>query len=331
MLEVPQNKGIPAPDPARPGTDRDFGTHVDTGRHGLIRRFVTTSRHAWGLGLGSLVAHVRALPKSERWRLRYLLLRMILAVVALPVNRKLKRQPFPVQLRRRLERLGPTYIKLGQILSLREDLLPARSPTSCKNLLDRLPAVPYPAFLELVTRHLGRPVDEVFAHIRSPPLGSASIGQIHLATLHRRRAGHPQGRQAGHPRDAQARHDPAADARRRRCSCSSPRYQPRRVIAEFCDYTLREVDLSREADNAETFASSFQDQPDIVFPRIYREYCNENLLCMEYLDGIKPTDPKARGAARRTIASDWSTSAPRRSSACSTATASSTPTCTRRT
>ena len=54
-----------------------------------------------------------------------------------------------------------------------------------------------------------------------------------------------------------------------------------------------EVDLSREADNAETFASSFKDQPDIVFPKIYREYCNQNLLCMEFLDGIKPTDAAA--------------------------------------
>jgi ubiquinone biosynthesis protein len=72
------------------------------------------------------------------------------------------------------------------------------------------------------------------------------------------------------------------------------RYQPRRVIREFCDYTLREADLRREADNAETFAANFKHQPDIVFPAIYRELSNENMLCMEYLEGIKPSDPKAR-------------------------------------
>jgi ubiquinone biosynthesis protein len=72
------------------------------------------------------------------------------------------------------------------------------------------------------------------------------------------------------------------------------RYQPKRVIREFCQYTLREADLSLEADNAETFASSFEDQSDIVFPKIHREYSNQNILCMEYLDGIKPSDPKAQ-------------------------------------
>ncbi len=292
MLEVPINKGIPAPDPAKPGADREFGTHVDTGRHGLLRRFLTTSRHAWGLALGALVAHVRGLPKSDRWRIRYLLLRMLLAVVALPVNRELKRQPFQVQLRRRLERLGPTYIKFGQILSSREDLLPRHVTDELKHLLDKLPAVPYPAFFELVTRHLGRPVDEVFAHIRTRPLGSASIGQTHLAALH---SGEQVVIKVVKPgiRKTLKRDTVLLKILGGMLQLLLPRYQPRRVIAEFCEYTLREVDLSREADNAETFAASFEGQPDIVFPRIYREFSSEGLLCMEYLDGVQPTGAKA--------------------------------------
>jgi ubiquinone biosynthesis protein len=289
---VPKNKGIPAPDPPRPGADRDFGTHVDTGRHGLIRRLLTTTRHAWGLGLGTLVAHVRVLPKRERWRIRYVVLRLVLAVAALPVNRKLKRQPFAVQLRHRLERLGPTYIKLGQILSSREDLLPRHVTDELKNLLDKLPAVPYPAFFELVNRHLGRPVDEVFAHIRTRPLGSASIGQTHLAALH---SGEQVVIKVVKPgiRKTLRRDTVLLKILGGVLQLILPRYQPRRVIAEFCTYTLREVDLSREADNAETFAASFEGQPDIVFPRIYREYSNQNLLTMEYLDGIQPTDARA--------------------------------------
>ncbi len=292
MLEVSKNKGIPAPDPPRPGADRDFGKHVDTGGHGLLRRFLATSRHAWGLGVGSLVAHVRALPKSERWRIRFLLLRPLLAIVALPIDRELKRQPFEVQLRRRLARLGPTYIKLGQILSSRQDLLPDRVTEELKKLLDKLPAVPYPEFFELVNRHLGRPVDEVFAHIRTRPLGSASIGQTHLAALH---SGEQVVLKVVKPgiRKTLKRDTVLLKALGWLLQLLLPRFQPRRVINEFCEYTLREVDLAREADNAETFASSFQDQPDIVFPRIYRQYSNENLLCMEFLDGIQPTDPRA--------------------------------------
>ncbi len=291
MLEVSKNKEIPAPDPAKPGVERDFGRHVDTGGHGLIRRFLTTSRHAWGLGLGALVARVRVLPKRERRRIRYLLLRPILAVVALPINRELKREPVEVQLRRRLERLGPTYIKLGQILSAREDLLPPKVTNELKNLLDKLPAVPYPMFFELVSKHLGQPVDEVFAHIRTRPLGSASIGQIHLATLN---SGEQVVLKVVKPgiRKTLKRDTILLKTLGAILQMLMPSFQPRRVISEFCEYTLREVDLSREADSAETFASSFANQPDIVFPRIYREYSSENLLCMEYLDGIQPTDPK---------------------------------------
>jgi ubiquinone biosynthesis protein len=197
----------------------------------------------------------------------------------------------PVQLRRRLERLGPTYIKLGQILSLREDLLPRALTEELKNLLDKLPAVPYPKFHELVENDLGRPVNEVFAHIRTRPLGSASIGQIHLATL---QSGEQVILKVVKPgiRKTLKRDTLLLKGLGGLLQLLIPQFQPRRVIAEFCDYTLREVDLSAEADNAETFASSFAGQPDIVFPRIFREHSSENLLCMEYLDGIKPTDSK---------------------------------------
>ena len=291
MLEVPKNKEIPAPDPAKPGVERDFGRHIDTGGHGLVRRFLTTARHAWGLGIGALVARTRELPKSERRRLRYLLFRPVLALVAIPVNRDLKRSPVEVQLRKRLERLGPTYIKLGQILSAREDLLPKRVTEELKNLLDKLPAVPYPVFHELVTRHLGQPVEDVFAHIRTQPLGSASIGQIHLATLN---SGEQVVLKVVKPgiRKTLKRDTILLKGLGTLLQVLMPRYQPRRVVAEFCDYTLREVDLSREADNAETFAESFNEQPDIVFPRIYRDFSSRSLLCMEYLEGLQATDPK---------------------------------------
>ncbi len=66
------------------------------------------------------------------------------------------------------------------------------------------------------------------------------------------------------------------------------RYQPKRLINEFCVYTLREVDLRIEADNAETFAANFKNQPEVRFPRIYRQFSNENTLVMEYFRGLKP-------------------------------------------
>lgn len=287
----PQDK-ILTPDAPVPALSEGFRSHVDTGGQGLIRRFLAASRHFWGLVLGGAAARARALPESGRNRPGRLLFRAAVAVLALPVNRRLRREPFPVQLRVRLERLGPTYVKLGQILSMREDLLPKPVTDELKNLLNRLPAVPYSEFHELVARHLGRPVDEVFAHVDRRPLGSASIGQIHLATLH---SGERVILKVVKPgiRATLKRDTRLLRLFGRLLDVFLPRYQPRRVIAEFCEYTLREVDLSREADNAETFAASFAGQRDIVFPRIYRQYSSRDLLCMEYFEGIEPTDPKA--------------------------------------
>ena len=297
MIEVPQDQELPAPDPPKPGGDGEFGEFADTGRQGLLRRALAMTRHFWGLVLGGSYAHLRGLPRRERRGMRYWLLRGLSGVLALPVNRELKRQPFPVQLRRRLERLGPTYIKLGQILSMREDLLPKAITEELKNLLDRLPAVPYPLFYELVQQYCERPVDELFAHIRTRPLGSASIGQTHLATLHNGEQVILKVVKPGIRRTLK-RDTVLLKMLGASLQLFLPRYQPQRVLEEFCDYTLKEVDLSREADNAETFASAFQEQPEIVFPRIYREYSNENLLCMEYLDGIQPNDRRARELRR---------------------------------
>jgi ubiquinone biosynthesis protein len=73
-----------------------------------------------------------------------------------------------------------------------------------------------------------------------------------------------------------------------------PHYQPRQIITEFVTYTQREVDLRREASNAETFRGNFADMPDIVFPRIHQRYSSESVLCMEFLDGPRPDTNEAR-------------------------------------
>lgn len=294
MGQEPVSPGLAAvPDPPKPGAEPVYGRFVDTGRHGLLRRFLTTTRHTLGLGLGALAARARGLPRERRNLPRNLLLRALAGVASLPVNRKLRRQAFPVQLRRRLEMLGPTYIKLGQILATREDLLPREITEELKNLLDRLPAVSYERFIELVQRSLGRPVDQVFAHVQSTPLGSASIGQCHLATT---LDGERVILKVVKPgiRETLRRDTLLLRGLGLLLQFIIPQYQPRRVIREFCHYTLREADLRSEADNAETFASSFEDRPDILFPRIHRELSSENLLVMEFLDGIKPTDPRAQ-------------------------------------
>src|SRR3954449_1500717 len=71
-----------------------------------------------------------------------------------------------------------------------------------------------------------------------------------------------------------------------------PRYRPSQLIREFVEYTRREVDLRREADNAESFTANFHDLPGVVFPKIYRQYSSRGVLCMEFLKGYKPGSPE---------------------------------------
>jgi ubiquinone biosynthesis protein len=216
------------------------------------------------------------------------------AALAWPfLDRDLVAQPFPVQLRKRFERLGATYIKLGQILSLREDLLPPAVTAELKNLLDRLPVVPFPRFVAIVEADLGRPVDEVFDWIDPQPLGSASIAQTHRGTL---LTGESVILKAVKPgiRDTLCRDAVLLRGFGVLAQLVLPRVRPKRMVDEFVHYTLREVDLRLEADNAETFAANFKDMPDVVFPRVYRQASGTDLLTMEYLAGVKATSPEAQ-------------------------------------
>jgi ubiquinone biosynthesis protein len=260
---------------------------------GLVRRFFTTQRHFVGLLLGGIGAHVRARRADGTDRgIGFNVLRLVATLARPFVARDLVDLPFPVQLRRRLERLGPTYIKLGQILSLREDLLPTSVTTELKRLLSRLPAVPFEAIVEIIERDLGRPVGAMFSFIEPSPLGSASIGQTHRAITV---DGDPVILKVLKPGTREILERDAVLLRwlGRVLQVGLERYQPRRIIGEFVEYTLREVDLRREADNAETFAANFTDEPDIVFPAIYREYSGRSVLCMEFFNGFPPDAAQA--------------------------------------
>ncbi len=204
---------------------------------------------------------------------------------------EIARQPFPVQLRVRLEMLGPTYVKLGQILSLRQDILPEVVTEELRNLLSDLPPVEFDVIREVVESDLGRPLDEMFVSVDEIPLGSASIAQIHRALLI---TGDDVILKVVKPgiRDLLYRDATLLRTTARFLQWIIPRYQPRRVIDEFCEYTLREVEMSLEAENAETFAANFADEPDVVFPKIYRAFSGDSVLCMEFLDGLRPDDPR---------------------------------------
>jgi ubiquinone biosynthesis protein len=264
---------------------------------GVVRRFLTTLRHVAGLGAGAFIARVRQRRSDGSGKGARFLMARLAALLLVPfVDRRIRREPFPVQLRRRLEWLGPTYIKLGQILSLREDILPKSVTDELKRLLDQLPAAPLQAIVEIVEKDLGRPIGSMFAWVDETPAASASIGQIHRATT---LEGDEVVLKVVKPG---IRVTLQRDARLLRLfgwllQQVIPRYQPRSMIEEFVHYTLREADLVREADNAETFAANFKDQPDIVFPEVFREFSGRDVLTMQFLDGLRPDAPEAQELA----------------------------------
>ncbi|HEX5973277.1 MAG TPA: AarF/UbiB family protein [Gemmatimonadaceae bacterium] len=261
---------------------------------GLVRRLFVTVRHAVGLMAGGIVARANA---SKAHGARAGPREAFIRVIAVPLRplllRELREAPFPVQLRRRLELLGPTYIKLGQILSLREDILPRSVTSELRRLLNQLPIVPFPRYRELVEDGLGRPITAMFSWIDPVPLGSASIAQIHRA---RTLDGAEVVLKVVKPgiRDTLHRDARLLRGLGRLLEVVVPHYQPRRIISEFVSYTEREVDLRREASNATTFRVNFADMPDVVFPAIYTQYSGESVLCMEFLDGPRPDDEAAR-------------------------------------
>lgn len=254
---------------------------------GAVRRFFVVYRHVVGLLMGGHIAYVRSLPDVQTRGMRSLGKRMLSWIFRPFVDRSLRDLPFPVQLRKRLEILGPTFTKLGQILAIREDLLPPAITRELESLMDHLPPVPFVQVKDIIERDLGAPVEELFATLSSEPLGSASIAQAHRATTVE---GDDVVIKVIKPG---IREIINSDLKLLEffgifLNWIIPEYRPRQIIEEFSEYTKREVDYSFEATNAEVFAANFSDMPDVVFPTIYRELSSDDVLTMQFIDGIRP-------------------------------------------
>ncbi len=256
---------------------------------GALRRFFTVSRHVMGLLMGGHIAYVRSLPDVQKTGLRSPGKRLLAWVLRFFVRRDLRDLPFPVQLRRRLEILGPTFTKLGQIMAIREDLLPEPITEELDSLMDHLPPIPFEQVQAIIERDLEKKVEDVFVDLDPEPLGSASIAQVHRATTH----AHGKEEVVVKVIKPGIRDVITSDLKLLEIlgvflQWILPRYQPKQIIEEFSAYTKREIDFDYEADHAEIFAANFQDVSGIVFPEVYRDLSTRNVLTMEYLGGIRP-------------------------------------------
>ncbi len=191
--------------------------------------------------------------------------------------------------RRALEELGPTFVKFGQALSLRADLLPADVVSELSRLQDSVPSLPSGAAAAAIERELGVPLDEVFSEFDPVPVAAASIAEVHRARLASGEAVAVKVRRPGIgaviERDLgilslvarlAERYLPDADL-----------YQPTELVAEFARAIRREQDLAREGRTIERFARNFAGDATVRFPRVHWPATTTGVLTMEYIEGIK--------------------------------------------
>jgi ubiquinone biosynthesis protein len=200
----------------------------------------------------------------------------------------LARQTRQSRIRLVLTELGPTAIKLGQILSTRPDLVGVELAAELQQLQESAPADPPEAVRSTIATELGRPVEELFAEFDDVPLASASIGQVHAARL-------PTGERVvvkvRHARiEDKVREDLDILAGLATLAERVPEfrnYRPSATAAEFRRTLLRELDFTRELRNMQQFAADFADDATVHIPRTYPELSTARVLTMERLDGIK--------------------------------------------
>ncbi|HUX89828.1 MAG TPA: 2-polyprenylphenol 6-hydroxylase [Gallionellaceae bacterium] len=205
----------------------------------------------------------------------------------------------PARVRRALEELGPTFIKLGQILATRVDLFPPEWITEFSKLQDAAPAVPFDELRAQLTADLGEQPEVIFARVEEQALAAASLAQVHRAWLADGTAVILKVRRPSIKTVIEA--DLRLLARLAEIiEAEAPdlhRYRPREVVRQFTLSLHRELDFATEARNAERIAANFADHPEFVVPAIYWPWTSERLNVQEYIDGIPGSNLAAVEAA----------------------------------
>ena len=220
---------------------------------------------------------------------------------------------WPERIRLVLEDLGPSFMKLGQIVSTRTDLLPKELILQLKKLQDDVRPVEFAAIKEVVEGSLGAPILEVFERFDERSLAAATIGQVHRAEIRRENAppsdpSDPEvvvkvqrpGVRATIERDLELLGFLAAVLER---SVAEARvYDPSGLVREFDRSIMAELDFTNEAANATRFRQNFEGAAYVAFPRVYKQASSKRVLTAEFFDGLRIQEALARGVDGKKLA-----------------------------
>jgi ubiquinone biosynthesis protein len=196
--------------------------------------------------------------------------------------------PRAIRLRLALEELGPIFVKFGQVLSTRPDLMPPDIVAELSLLQDRVPPFDSDLAVAQITRSLGAAPDMLFASFDRTPIASASIAQVHFATLKNGREVAVKVLRPGMKStiDEDVALMQMAAGVIEKVWADSRRLKPREVVAEFDKYLHDELDLMREAANASQLRRNFANSDLLLVPEMYWDYCSSSVIVMERMNGI---------------------------------------------
>ncbi len=234
------------------------------------------------------VAHRYGLDQLVLSGFRHRWLRLLARILA--VGRRLD-APRGQRLRLALESLGPIFVKFGQMLSTRRDLLPTDIADELAKLQDRVPPFDSDQAVRLIEQALGQPLTKLFASLDRTPVASASIAQVHFAVLPAEQGGHEVAVKVLRPgmrkiidQDLDLMQTLAAWVER--AWSDGKRLKPREVVAEFDKYLHDELDLVREAANAAQLRRNMDGLGLVLIPQMIWDLCTESVIVMERMHGV---------------------------------------------
>jgi len=195
-------------------------------------------------------------------------------------------------LRELLDELGPTFVKFGQLLSMRPDILPPDIIAELRGLQDDVSPFPYERVEEMVIAELGEPIERLFTSFDPVPMAAASIGQVHRAVLPNGRDVVVKVQRPGAPRQIEAdlnlMYQGARLAKERVRALDF--IDAHALVDEFARSIRQELDYRLEARNAEAFRKNFAGHPHVRIPRVFWTYTRQRVLTLEYMEGTQLAD-----------------------------------------